>query len=67
VTEWRHGNVKNKLAIVAGASGIAGRGLVEHLTNLDDWDIIGLARKAHDDGSRVRLLPVDLLDLRDRG
>jgi len=54
--------VKNKVAIVAGASGIVGRGLVEHLTSLEDWDVFGLARKPHDDASRARLLPVDLLD-----
>jgi nucleoside-diphosphate-sugar epimerase len=57
--------VNNKVAMVAGASGIVGRGLVEHLTSLEDWDIIGLARKAHDDASRARLLPVDLLDAED--
>jgi nucleoside-diphosphate-sugar epimerase len=57
--------VKHKVAIVAGASGIVGRGLVDHLASLEDWDLIGLARKAHDDSSRARLLLVDLLDLDD--
>ena len=58
------GNMKNKVALVAGASGIRGRGVVEHLTNLDDWDIIGLARRPYDKG-RGRFLAVDLLDLDD--
>src|SRR5262249_51095261 len=52
----------NKVALVAGASGIVGRGLVEHLTTLEGWEIVGLARKAHYDASRAQLLPVDLLD-----
>ena len=56
--------MKNKVALVAGASGIVGRGVVEHLTSLDDWDIIGLARRPYDKG-RGRFLAVDLLDLDD--
>ncbi len=53
--------MKNKVALVAGASGVVGRGLLEYLSTLPDWDIIGLARRPHD-GSRTQFLPVDLLD-----
>jgi nucleoside-diphosphate-sugar epimerase len=54
--------VKKKVALVAGASGIVGRGLVEHLTSLGEWRVIGLARKAPDGESRARHIAVDLLD-----
>jgi uncharacterized protein YbjT (DUF2867 family) len=37
--------MEKKLALVVGASGISGRGLVEHLGGLDDWDVIALARR----------------------
>jgi nucleoside-diphosphate-sugar epimerase len=57
--------VKNKVALVAGASGIVGRGLLEHIASLEDWDVIGLARRPHDDAGRARLLSVDLLDADD--
>jgi nucleoside-diphosphate-sugar epimerase len=51
--------------LVAGASGITGRGLVEHLASIGDWDLVGLARKAHDGSGRVRFVAADLLDARD--
>src|SRR4051812_29300722 len=54
-----------KVALVAGASGIIGRGIVECLVGRDDWDVIALARKPAEPVSRARFLPVDLLDLRD--
>jgi nucleoside-diphosphate-sugar epimerase len=51
------------VALVAGASGVVGRGLVEHLATLDGWEVVGLARSAFDDlRGRARFLPVDLLD-----
>jgi len=53
--------MKNKVALVAGASGVVGRGLVEHLTSLEEWDTIGLARRLQEAG-RTQFLPVDLLD-----
>jgi nucleoside-diphosphate-sugar epimerase len=53
----------NQVALVAGASGIVGRGLVEYLSGLDGWEVIGLARKAFDDASaRAQFVAVDLLD-----
>ena len=54
--------MEKKVALVAGASGIVGRGLVEHLTSLEDWGVIGLARQAPADPGRARFLPLDLLD-----
>ena len=50
-----------QVALVAGASGVVGRGLVEYLSYLDGWEVIGLSRRALDDvPGRVRSLSVDL-------
>jgi nucleoside-diphosphate-sugar epimerase len=54
-----------KFALVAGATGIIGRGIVECLVERDDWDVIALARKPAEAESRARFLPVDLIDPRD--
>jgi nucleoside-diphosphate-sugar epimerase len=54
--------VEKKVALVAGASGIVGRGLVEHLATLEGWEIIALARKAPADDGRARFIAVDLLN-----
>jgi hypothetical protein len=32
-------------ALVAEALGVTGRGLVQHLTSLGDWEVIGLSRR----------------------
>lgn len=49
----------HKTALVAGANGVIGDTLVEHLTALGDWDVIGLSRRGG------RHLPVDLMDAED--
>jgi nucleoside-diphosphate-sugar epimerase len=55
-----------QVALVAGASGVVGRGLVDYLSSLEDWEVIGVARRAFDGPhGRVRFLPVDLLDRED--
>lgn len=54
-----------KVALVAGATGIIGRGIVEHLSSSDDWEVIGLARDVPEHESRARFVPVDLLDPED--
>ena len=52
-----------QVALVPGASGVVGRGLVNHLLSLDGWEVIGLARSAFDDiHGQARFLPVDLLE-----
>lgn len=58
-------NTRNKVALVAGAQGIIGRNLVDHLAATGDWDIIGLSRRGGDAAGRVRHVAVDLLDPRD--
>jgi uncharacterized protein YbjT (DUF2867 family) len=55
--------MEKQVALVPGASGIVGRGLVEYLSKLDGWDVIGLARKPFDDSSgQARFVSVDPLD-----
>jgi nucleoside-diphosphate-sugar epimerase len=55
-------STERKVALVAGANGVIGRNLVEHLVSLGDWDVIGLSRRGGADGGRVRHIAVDLLD-----
>jgi nucleoside-diphosphate-sugar epimerase len=49
-------------ALIVGALGGIGRNLVEYLSNLEDWDIIGLARRKPDFESKATFISVDLLD-----
>lgn len=50
------------VALVFGASGIIGRGLLRHLDGLNDWDIIGVMRDPPDFETRAEHLPLDLTD-----
>jgi nucleoside-diphosphate-sugar epimerase len=52
-------------AVVVGATGVTGRNLVHHLSGLDEWDVVGLSRRAPDFESRARFMSVDLLDRED--
>jgi nucleoside-diphosphate-sugar epimerase len=51
-----------KKAIVAGALGVTGRNLVEHLVSLKEWEVVGLSRRSPDFQTRARYLSVDLLN-----
>ena len=53
--------MERKVALVAGATGVIGRGIVEHLCGLDDWDVVALSRNAPEGEGRARHVPVDLL------
>ncbi len=57
--------MERKVALVAGASGIIGRGIVHCLSQPGDWQVIALARKPSDAVNHVRFISVDLLDPRD--
>ncbi|MCC8396646.1 SDR family oxidoreductase [Paraburkholderia sp. MMS20-SJTR3] len=54
-----------KVALVAGAHGVIGRNLIDHLATLDEWDVIGLARRGGAAHGRVQYVGVDLLDAAD--
>ncbi|WP_434111199.1 SDR family oxidoreductase [Paraburkholderia caffeinilytica] len=51
-----------KVALVVGAQGVIGRNLADHLATLDDWTVIGLARRGGEARGRVQYIAVDLLD-----
>ncbi|MBK5105204.1 MAG: NAD-dependent epimerase/dehydratase family protein [Burkholderiales bacterium] len=50
-----------KTAVVVGALGVIGRYIVERLSALPDWSVIGLSRRKGEDRARVRYVSVDLL------
>lgn len=52
----------NKVALVVGAQGVIGRNLVDHLSTLGDWNIVGLSRRGGKPDNRIRHIAVDLLD-----
>ena len=49
-------------ALVAGASGVVGRGLVRYLARQNDWEVIGVARRAPAAPLGCSLVQVDLAD-----
>ena len=52
-------------ALIAGALGVVGRALVEHLENDPEWDVIGLSRRSPDFETSANFISVDLLNLSD--
>ena len=51
-----------KVALIAGALGVIGRALVEHLEDDPDWSVIGLSRRTPDFETSANFLSLDLLD-----
>ena len=56
--------MQRNTALIAGASGLIGRRIAEHLTAAGGWDVIGLARRDRP-APNMRWIPVDLADLED--
>jgi len=56
--------IKNT-ALIVGANGVISTNLIEHLSSLGNWDIIGLSRRGGTDHDQIRYIAVDLLDLTD--
>lgn len=56
---------KKRSCVVAGALGITGRALVEHLLQRSDWEITALSRRAASALSRANFISVDLLNSED--
>lgn len=52
-------------ALVVGANGVIGNNLIEYLEKLEQWEIIGISRRANVDRQKIRFIAVDLLDLSD--
>ncbi len=59
--------MEKKVCIVAGALGIVGRALVEHLDASDEWEVVALSRRAPDFETRARFVGIDLVDAEDCG
>jgi len=51
-----------KKALVAGALGIVGSNVANHLHDLGDWEVVGIARSQPKTAVRYRLVNVDLAD-----
>lgn len=51
-----------KAALVVGASGIIGRAVVDHLTEIGGWTILGVSRHPHGDLGTIKRAEVDLMD-----
>src|SRR6185436_19404800 len=49
-------------ALIAGVSGVVGRGLARYLAAQKDWEVIGLARRALPGQSPYPVVQVDLAD-----
>ncbi|MDR0264163.1 MAG: SDR family oxidoreductase [Sphingobacterium sp.] len=56
---------RKKTALVVGANGVIGNNLIEYLEKLEEWEIIGISRRANVGRQKVRFIAVDLLDLAD--
>lgn len=57
--------MKHRTALIAGAQGVIGRNLIDHLKAEGEWDIIGLSRRAGAPEEKVAHVAVDLLDPED--
>lgn len=51
-----------KTAVVAGATGVIGKYIIDYFKEQEGWSVIGLARNIPDDEPNVRYLSVDMLD-----
>jgi nucleoside-diphosphate-sugar epimerase len=54
-----------KTALVAGATGVAGRNLLQQLVSDPDWDVIAVSRRTPDVWGEYRHIAADLLDAAD--
>jgi len=54
-----------RTAVIAGALGVAGRALVQHLEDQPDWRVVGLSRRAQRSPARAEFISIDLLDRAD--
>src|SRR5437763_16164018 len=57
--------MRDNVALVAGARGVIGGNLVQHLESLGGWRVVGLSRRGGESTETVRHISVDLLDAAD--
>ncbi len=55
-------NTAKNTALIVGANGVIGTNLLNYLSTLDNWDIIGLSRKGGENRPGITHISVDLLD-----
>ena len=51
-----------KKALVAGALGVTGRTLLNHLVSLGDWEVFGLSRRSPEFQTAAKYVAVELSD-----
>jgi nucleoside-diphosphate-sugar epimerase len=54
--------MSERTMLVVGATGVVGRGLIEHMRGIDGWAVVGLARQPPEAHANIRYIAVDLLD-----
>lgn len=52
----------NKTALVAGATGVVGQSILQHLSDLEDWEVIAISRRHPDIVGDYQHIEIDLLD-----
>jgi len=55
-------NDAKKIALIAGATGVVGRSILRHLSDLEDWEVIAISRRCPDIAGDYQHIAVDLLD-----
>ena len=51
-----------KRMVIAGALGLIGRAVLQHLERVGGWDLVGLSRRNADFPTSARFVSVDLMD-----
>ena len=56
----------NKVALVVGATGTAGNGVVDHLLSTEEWEVIAISRNIKmQNHKNLKTIQVNLLDTKD--
>lgn len=54
-----------KTAVVAGATGVIGRYIIDYLKEQEDWTVIGISRNVPDEEDNVQFISANMLDADD--
>ncbi len=55
-------NNTKKTSLIAGATGVVGRSILQHLSDLEDWEVIAISRRRPDIIGDYQHIEVDLMD-----